>query len=153
MVNTQMGSEERDILLQEWASLIQYWATDNSILWQRCGVFLLVNSIFFAPLALAPSTTLLSICVLKYGIPIVAVFVNVLWCFVNLRSIAVIRHFEQRAEQIREQIPLLRFYNRVDRESQFCHWYEKVEGKKHILPCLAVLFLLFWLTILVTLAL
>ncbi len=148
MVNWQIEPEERHILMQEWASVIQYWATDNSILWQRCSVFLLVNSIFFAPLALVPSDTFLPICFLRYGIPILAVLVNVLWWLVNLRSIACIRHFEQRAEEIRKQIPLLRFYNCDGRKSQFCHWYERVEGKKHILNLLPGLFLLFWLAIL-----
>ena len=148
MASRQVGAEERRLLMQEWASIIYYWATDNSILWQRCSVFLLVNSILFAPLALAPSDTFLPAWILKYGIPIFAILINILWWLVTLRSVAVIRHFEQRIQQIREQIPVLHFYNRNDRESQFRHWYEKVEGKKVILNLLPLLFLLFWFIVL-----
>lgn len=148
MVIRQIGPEERHLLMQEWASTIHYWATDNSILWQRCSIFLVVNSIFFAPLALAPSDTFLPAWILKYGISIFAIVINILWWLVTLRSVAVIRHFEQRIEQIRGQIPVLRFYNRNDRKRQFRHWYERVEGKKVILNLLPALFLVFWCVVL-----
>jgi hypothetical protein len=86
--------------MQEWTSIINYWATDNSILWQRCSVFLVVNSLFFTPVALACPDAFLATCILKYGIPILAIVMNVLWLLVNLPSVAVIRHFEQRCQLV-----------------------------------------------------
>ena len=147
MANRQIQpEEERHILMQEWASVIQYWATDNSILWQRCSVFLLVNSILFAPLAIAPANTLMPIWIVKYGAPLLAVAINILWLLVNLRSIAYTRHFQDLVEDIRKQIPLLHFQ---DSERLKFRWYERVKGKKYILKLLPALFLVFWVAILV----
>lgn len=146
MDSRQIGPNERDLLMHEWSSIISYWATDNSILWQRCSVFLLVNSILFAPVAVARPDSFLADGVLKYGMPIFAISINILWWLVTLRSVATIRHFEQRVRQIRETIPILSFYG-VEREAQFSHWYEKVEGKKHVLNLLPALFLVLWLVI------
>jgi hypothetical protein len=142
------NKERKELLMQEWASMINYWATDNSILWQRCSIFLLVNSIFFAPIAIISENTLLPICFLKFGIPIFAIIINVLWWLVTLRSVAVIKSFEQLNDEIKKEIPTLRFYNIEDRKKYFICFYQRVEGKKHILNLLPSSFIVLWLCIL-----
>lgn len=143
--------EERDILMKELASIIHYWAADNSILWQRCSVFLLINSIFFSALAFARTgDTLMPKLILMYGTPILSLGINCAWFLVNARSIAITHQFENQVRAIRAKIPLLSFDPTLSNERL---WYEKVEGRKHILPALPLVFIALWTIIVLTLLL
>jgi len=147
MFKDKITKREEDVLIREWETTINYWAADNSILWSRCSVFILTNSILFALLAIAPSDTFIPKWILNCLVPSLGVVINIIWWLINLRSVAYTRHFEDLVTQIRQQVPVLRFQDPELLNRQFRHWYQKMSGRK-FLEFIPGLFLAFWIVVL-----
>jgi hypothetical protein len=143
----QLTTKERHLLMQEWETILHYWANDNSILWLRCSVFILINSMLLSSLVIVPSDNIMPIWVIKYGIPSFAIIMNGMWWPISIRSVAYIRHFQDRADDIRKMIPPLRFMDDQLLKSYFRHWWLKLPGRM-FLQIIPGLFFILWIVIL-----
>ena len=148
MATNERQPVDRSDLLHQLSMILDYWAADNSILWSRSNLFILVNSILIAFASATASGNYLPQFVLIVIVPILGVVVNMVWWLINMRSIAYIRHFEELVAGIREDLPQVRFMAPHLLNPHFSHWYQRVSSKK-LFEFIPGLFLAFWLIVLI----
>lgn len=147
MQSQQQRLNKRYILVEEWETILHYWANDNSISWTRCSAFLLVNSILLSLLVLSSPDGILPIWFLRYVITPIAVVVNGMWWPVSFRSVAYIQYFYDHAAKISKQVPALCFMDDLNIKYYFSHWWLQVSGRT-FLRVIPGLFLILWFVLL-----
>jgi len=147
LANDQLTPREEDVLIHEWETIIHYWAADNSVVLTWCTMFILVNSILFALLAIAPTDSIMPIWVLKYVGPSLGIVVNAIWGVVNARLVAYLRHFHDLVMDIQKKVPVLRFQ---DPQLLKFRWYENISAKT-LVRYIPILFFIVWIIILIAL--
>jgi hypothetical protein len=145
--NGQITQLEEDLLIREWQTIIQYWAADNSVALTWSTLFMLINSILFALLAVAPSDSIVPSWVLKYVGPSLAIAMNIIWGAVITRMVVYIQHCHDLVMDIQKQVPVLRFQN--SDLLQF-RWYQRLSTKT-LLQYIPILFCIVWIVILIAL--
>lgn len=147
MANGQITPREEDVLIREWQTVIHYWAGDNSVQVTLCTVFILINSILFALIAIAPSDSVLPTWVLRYFGPSLGIFINIIWGVLVTRMVAYLRYYYNLAADIQKKIPLLQF---PDSPLLKYRWYQKISSNT-LLQYVPILFAIVWIIILIAL--
>ena len=110
-------------------------------------IFILVNSILFALLAIAPKDAVVPKWLVSIMTPWLAIVMNLIWVIVVFRFVAYLKYYYDLASYVQKQIPELRFPN--SDLLQF-RWYQVVSTKM-MLQYLPFLFAATWTIILVVL--
>ena len=146
MANGQITPREEDVLIHEWETVIHYWAADNSAVLTWSTVFILVNSILFALLAIAPTHSIVPAWVVKYVGPSLGIVVNIIWGVAVTRFVAYLVHYHDLVMDIQKKVPL-RFQ---DPQLLKFRWYQKISTKT-LLQYIPILFCVFWIIVLIAL--
>jgi len=145
LANGQITPREEDVLIREWQTVIHYWSTDNSVVLTWSTGFILINSMLFAFLAIAPTDSILPTWVLKYAGPSLGIFINIIWGVVVARMVAYLRYYYNLAADIQKKIPLLQF---PDSPLLKFRRYQKI-ATKPLLQYIPILFCIVWIIMLI----
>jgi hypothetical protein len=126
---------------------MHYWAADNSVTLTWSTVFILINSILFALLAISPTDSILPRWVLKYAGPFLGIIVSIVWGIVVTRMVVYLRHYHDLVMDIQTKVPALRFQ---DPALLKFRWYQKIPTKT-LLQYIPILFCIIWIIILIDL--
>jgi hypothetical protein len=146
--NVAEGEENRRLLVQQWQTVVQYWASDNSVVLRWSSIFIVVNSILFALLAIAPSDSIVPTWMVTKVGPILGVLMNAIWFIVAARFVAYLKFYYDLARDIQRKVPILQF---PDSSLLTFRWYQKMSTKKMAL-LLPLAFAAVWASLLIVLS-
>lgn len=145
--NEAVRADDRDVLVQQWQTVVQYWASDNSVVLRWSSIFIVVNSILFALLAIAPSDSIVPVWAVKRVGPVLGILMNAIWFIVVARFMAYLKFYYELTRDIQRRVPILGF---PDNRLLTFRWYQRVSTKT-MLQWLPPIFAAVWVLLLVLL--
>ena len=145
--NNRLSDRQEDVLIRQWQTVIHHWASDNSVVLTWSTIFILVNSILFALLAIAPSDSIVPVWVVIGVGPVLGILINIIWFIVIARFVAYLKFYYDLAKDIQSKIPILQF---PDSPILRFRWHQKISTKR-MLQFLPVLFAAAWVFLLILL--
>jgi len=125
--NKAIEEENRTILVEQWQTVIHYWASDNSVVLRWSSIFIVVNSILFALLAIAPSESIVPVWMVMTVGPALGILINAIWFTIAARFVAYLKFYYELTRDIQRKVPILQF---PDSSFLTFRWYQKMSTKK-----------------------
>ena len=145
--NGAAETENRSVLIQQWQTVVHYWASDNSVVLRWSSIFIVVNSILFALLAITPSGSIVPVWTVTTVGPVLGILMNIVWFIIAARFVAYLKFYYELSRDIQRKVPILRF---PDSPLLTFRWYQKMSTKK-MLQLLPLLFAAVWVSLLILL--
>lgn len=143
----QLSDWQKNVLIQQWQTVVHYWASDNSVALRWSSIFLVVNSILFALLAIAPSDSIVPVWIVTRVGPVLGILMNIIWFIVAARFVAYLKFYYELSRDIQRKVPILQF---PDNPVLTFRWHQKMSTKK-MLQLLPLLFAAVWVSLLILL--